>query len=898
MQSLDQEKLDIINSPENIIVVSNPGTGKTTTLAHKVLHLLKNGAKPEDILCITFTEKAKKEMFDKIWEISDGSINGSELMKLNIHTFHSFALEYLTDRGLTTGEIAGNNFLRFSILKSFENNKAFNYIKAYILSEMVPKTENAIRYIKSFGITPEKIDLPKTEKEIEKLYAIAKKSTYTLDELKTFLKYFIEAYKEYELSKKDTIDYSDMLLRFLEKFDGVKYNYVLVDEMQDMNEIEAEIVQKVGKTLFLVGDSKQAIFGFQGGSIKNFEKFMTTCKPFLLGKNRRSCQQVLDYSKTHFLSKTLKKEIFIKELECLQSEISGPKPKIISAKSPFKRIVDIINSNPEKSIGIITRTNKQLIEISQHLQKCNIPFSSTSSQSTTKAARTEVIDFLKGMLSDSPEDRIKSTFTIFSPYTLKESFSISSSYRERKLDGLEKLEQLRSKYSLKKSSINELFNKIILPTCVPLGSEWFTTASLVMAEINEYFSFSGMPSYEDLFSFLSTTEEKYKEKKGESKVVLTTVHKAKGREFDIVVYLPSAPNTKTGFIDIITKSILAAKGIDVEREIEEEVLRVDFVAFTRAKQSLFIIAGDKESKNYFIDGFSEIEIDDSAEEEVEIKIDNKLVQAYSMFLSGNAEESRELLKNKEKWLVRMINDYFSNLSKLSYSLVRTDAFQFLLDNIISLPRDKEAAEFGSEVHEAIKGVLDKKIEVASLEGDVKKAVENTLLAIEELKKYFKGLELDSTEEAVTPPLKALIDYPDEKLVFKGKTDAIFKYDGGYLIVDFKTDKNTDRSSEHKRQLALYKKLISIKKGIPENSVKTSLLFVALRGGINTGKFDFEVDVAEPGKTAFATFEKHLRTVLGWREQPAEFVKALLENPEDTLLYKAISQQLSGEVNSE
>ncbi len=236
---IDQEKLEIIKSPENVIVVSNPGTGKTTTLALKVIDLLQNGAKPEDILCITFTEKAKKEMFDKIWEMSEGKLDRADVMKLNIHTFHSFALDYLLDKGLTTGEIAGNNFLRFSILKSFEKNNAFTYTKAYILSDMVPKTENAIRYIKSFGITPDKIDAPKTEKEIERLYQTIKKSTYSLDELKAFLKYFVEAYKEYEASKKDTIDYSDMLLIFLEKFDGEKYKYVLVDEMQDMNEIEA-----------------------------------------------------------------------------------------------------------------------------------------------------------------------------------------------------------------------------------------------------------------------------------------------------------------------------------------------------------------------------------------------------------------------------------------------------------------------------------------------------------------------------------------------------------------------------------------------------------------------------------------------------------------------------------
>jgi len=69
-----------------------------------------------------------------------------------------------------------------------------------------------------------------------------------------------------------------MLLRFITEHRGEKFQHVLVDEMQDMNEIEAQIVNKIHENLFLVGDAKQAIFGFQGGAIKNFEEFAKKCK--------------------------------------------------------------------------------------------------------------------------------------------------------------------------------------------------------------------------------------------------------------------------------------------------------------------------------------------------------------------------------------------------------------------------------------------------------------------------------------------------------------------------------------------------------------------------------------------------------------------------------------------
>src|SRR3989344_6500579 len=114
---LSPEQQDIVNIDKNVIVVSNPGTGKTTTLASRVLKILESGTKPEDILCITFTEKAKKEMFDTIHELGAGKFDDAQLMKINIHTFHRFAYNYLLDAGLIAGDIIGNNFMRFSLLK-------------------------------------------------------------------------------------------------------------------------------------------------------------------------------------------------------------------------------------------------------------------------------------------------------------------------------------------------------------------------------------------------------------------------------------------------------------------------------------------------------------------------------------------------------------------------------------------------------------------------------------------------------------------------------------------------------------------------------------------------------------------------------------------------------------
>ena len=91
------EQKEILEHVGNTIVISNPGTGKTYTLALKVLELLEQGVKPETILCVTFTDKARKEMFEYIYKMKSSKFSDSEIMKINIHTFHSFAYNYLVE---------------------------------------------------------------------------------------------------------------------------------------------------------------------------------------------------------------------------------------------------------------------------------------------------------------------------------------------------------------------------------------------------------------------------------------------------------------------------------------------------------------------------------------------------------------------------------------------------------------------------------------------------------------------------------------------------------------------------------------------------------------------------------------------------------------------------------
>jgi DNA helicase-2/ATP-dependent DNA helicase PcrA len=497
-----------------------------------------------------------------------------------------------------------------------------------------------------------------------------------------------------------------------------------------------------------------------------------------------------------------------------------------------------------------------------------------------------MVNYLKGLFSDKIEDKISASFTSFSRYSMKESFELSEAYHREDMDKLKKLENWG--IELKKNDVDSLFDKVIFPICVSKGGEWLTTAVVLKRQIDEYLLL-GIPTREDLFDFISIAEESYVERDAGSKITLTTVHKAKGRDFDVVIYLPSFSLQRTSFVDLIVEKILESNGIDVREELEEESLRIDFVAFTRAKEKLVIITDGKNAGRYHIEKLSEMEIDDKQDEIVAHKLDDRLSEAYALFLEGRFQESERLLKSEDGWLKEFIFDYFKKMDHFSYSRVQTDAYDFLINNIISIPNVYPAADFGSKVHSAVANTSNNNAVPDDFEGDVKMAIQNSTLALDHLKGEFPGLKISDVEKKIELPLHTMIECSETNLFFKGTIDAIFRYDKGYLIVDYKTDKKTTNASSHKRQLAVYRKMLSIMENIAEDQIKVAVVFLALRGGINTGRFDWEIH--KEVKNSFPTFEKHLNKILDWKRNPEKFITDLVENPREDLLYERIREKI-------
>jgi DNA helicase-2/ATP-dependent DNA helicase PcrA len=880
-----------MNLSKNILIKANPGTGKTSSLADRVVELMNNGVSEKDILCLTFTNKAVDEMFEKISQkFKEKRIEMSRINGLTISTFHSFCNTYFSEQGKEY-ELVSNNFIRFSIFKSFERNDAFNYDRDYIIQEMVPKVENAIRYIKSFGITPEDIDKEDIEEKLMNKLTSEKITTLTTEEVLAFLSYFVIAFQDYEKEKGEKkIDYNDLLKRFLLEYDPLKkhYKYVLVDELQDLNDIEAKIAKVLGDHLFLVGDRKQSIFGFQGGSLKNFNEFqkLDNLEQLTKGLNYRSYSEVLEYSKQYFLSKTKDKsyEEELREFKSHRGNGGGVKQLIgnNTEEIAVKFAIDLISKG--KKVAIITRTNDQIISISRVLDSKNIKYTTTASASVSTRAKNSIIDYLKGIFNSDEKDILKALFTPFSGVSLKTAFEIEEKFRKREI-GMGEVRRLAKPFFERKASaelnifnLNRLFNEVILPISVALDNDYYISAAAVLKNINEYLDNNELPSFSDLLVYLYAAEDSYESSGKEENLVLTTVHKAKGLEFDNVIYVPKKQSNKTSFVDLITNSIITqAKGVDVKEELSEEGLRVDFVAFTRAKESLFIVTPPSLAEDYYIDNLIEKSIAEMEEEPVPYK--KRDAEAYSLFVNKEYEAAKALLENNDKWLIERIKGYFSQLKSISFSLLdsMSDPLNFIKTKVLGISEVTESTKFGLKAHKIAEEYFKNTLNEEELDEKQRKILQNIMNILEEIKKKYDALEVD-TEKTIEMPLETV--FPDIKsdLKVSAKLDAIFlnKEKNRLLIVDFKTDKSDDQGSKHRRQLALYRRLFAIEKGLKEKEIDTAIAYISLTGKINTGKFEYLLDTQGIKDMQIETLKKHVLELIEYKENPDKFIEKATE----------------------
>ena len=360
------QAIKTVNGP--ILIVAGAGSGKTTVLTNRVAYLIDEvGINPGSILAITFTNKAAREMKDRMI-----SILGSKAYKIQISTFHSFGLLILKEYGHILGYEKN-----FTIIDS---DDSLTIIK---------------KILKEENLDPKQFN-PKTIKNIISgaKNELMDPNTYEKFAQTEFEKIVVKIYQKYQnkLIRSNSIDFDDLLKLpinlFLEHKDILevyqdRYKYVLIDEYQDTNEAQyklSKLISSKNKNICVVGDSDQSIYSWRGANYKNilnFERDYKNAKVIMLEENYRSTKNILNAANDVIKNNKLRKE---KKL-WTQNE-NGTKLKYHrcfdekdEAEYVTKEVLKLINQGiPKDEIAILYRTNAQSRLMEEYLLKDNIPY--------------------------------------------------------------------------------------------------------------------------------------------------------------------------------------------------------------------------------------------------------------------------------------------------------------------------------------------------------------------------------------------------------------------------------------------------------------------------------------------------------------------------------------------
>ncbi len=338
------------------LVIASAGTGKTSTIVGRILYLLDNGIKPEEILLLTFTNKASNEMIARVAKYSKLS------SKIEAGTFHAVAYRYLKE-----------HYPNLSLKQPKELKK---------LLESIVDTKNALT---------DDDKKPYTSQHLYALYSLYTNALKQEDfsawlsnknpEHTPYAAFYENILDEFENTKKkhNYIDYNDLLLLFkqamLER--PSPYKEVLCDEFQDTNPLQESILDAINPpSLFCVGDYDQSIYAFNGADISiisNFTQKYKNAQVFTLTKNYRSSKEILDLA-NQVIQRN--ERIYPKNLEVVKSGRFN-KPALLNYNDNIAQCQDIakriVMRKNFKEVAVIFRNNASADQLEAALRSYNVP---------------------------------------------------------------------------------------------------------------------------------------------------------------------------------------------------------------------------------------------------------------------------------------------------------------------------------------------------------------------------------------------------------------------------------------------------------------------------------------------------------------------------------------------
>ena len=588
----ERQREAVLYNDGPLLIIAGAGAGKTKTLTTKIAYLIeKENVAPENILAITFTNKAAKEMKDRLFKTI-----GQTAKYLEVSTFHSFGLKLLR-----------------------ENYDALGYDKNFVIMDSDDSLTLVKKIIKDIGYDP-KIYNPR---------AIRNKISSCKNEMTTpeayeryaasdFEKVVQEVYAKYEkkLQRNNSVDFDDLLLLPIELFKKNPdilnkyqdlYQYILIDEYKDTNEAQyilTKMLSAKNRKITCVGDDSQSIYSFRGANYKNilnFEKDYKDAKTILLEQNYRSTSNILDAA-----NQVIKNNKMRKDKNLWTSRGIGEKIKYYRAYNErdeaqyvIRKIKELTNRNVEyKDIAVLYRTNAQSRVLEEEMLKENLPYRVIGS--FYFYSRKEIKDLIAYLrLIHNSKDNVSLLRVINTPkrgiglktienLTIQaDAMGVSiyeaiSSGKELEFKNLiEKLKEMS-----KDLTLTELIDKVLDASGMKkeLEDEKTLEAEVRLENLEEFKSITktfeereGLISLEDFLLEISLISDVEEYKDDPNRISLMTVHSVKGLEFDHVFVVGMEEGIFPHINSLMDNS-----------ELEEE-RRLCYVAITRAKDDLHLV---------------------------------------------------------------------------------------------------------------------------------------------------------------------------------------------------------------------------------------------------------------------------------------------------------------------
>lgn len=590
----DKQKEAVMHIDGPCLVLAGAGSGKTKVLTERIVNLINNGVSPYNILAITFTNKAAREMRERVYNSIEEEAN-----KIFIGTFHSLGLKIVRENA---GVIGYSN--NVTILDRDDVN---TLIKRF-MKELNLDTEhypvksilNKISFAKNEGLSPEEFD---------------KFAKAPLDMAAC------KVYKMYEsaLKRSNSVDFDDLLIlplrifkkdkSVLEKYQEL-FKYILVDEYQDTNMVQYDMCKLLAskyRNLFVVGDMDQSIYSFRFANymnVINFEKDNKDAKVIVLDENYRSTNNILNAA-----NDVIKNNKERKEKNLWSSKGNGDKIKYIRCDNELEEASTVVRLTKElldkgekpSEIAVLYRTNGQSRVFEEAFLKENIPFKIVGSyffynrkeikdlisymhliyNNNDDASLERVINVPRRGIGSKTIERLRSEASISD----KSMFEVVSSGKELGFKNL--IIDLTNES--KNTDLVGLVDVILDKTGIrkELEEKNDLESEIRLENLNEFksialaFQEKGIFSLEEFLENISLVSDKNEYKEVDDGINLMTLHSAKGLEFNDV------------FLVGMEEGIFPHnRSFESESELEEE-RRLCYVGITRAKEHLWLMNAKK-----------------------------------------------------------------------------------------------------------------------------------------------------------------------------------------------------------------------------------------------------------------------------------------------------------------